>query len=428
MARTPFSRAVIIAVGSELLTPERLDTNSLFLTRQLNELGIDVRSKIVVGDRSDDLSDTLRQAAPRSDLIVVTGGLGPTDDDITRETVASVFDLDLIEDPAIVASIQSRFEARGLAMPDINRRQARVPEGATALSNANGTAPGLWVEQDDLVCVLLPGPPRELHRMFDEQVRDRVAARTAGSGQLGIYRRVLRVSGRTESHVEEATQPVYDRWKTAPVPIATSILASLGQIELHLSVRCRTADEASGILDDATAQLSEVLGNDLVSTDGARLEDVVGRLLRERGQRVAVAESCTGGLITSRLTDVAGSSAYVHASWVVYSNEAKVELLGVDPVVLQEHGAVSEPVAESMAIGARTRAGADYGLGVTGIAGPSGGSAEKPVGTVYVSLAGPEGGVRVRRLSLPGERERVKFQSSQSALDLLRRALLRAGR
>lgn len=419
------TRAVIIGVGSELLTPERLDTNSLFLSRALNELGVEVRYKVVVGDDSEDLSRALRAAMSHAPIIMVTGGLGPTDDDITRATIASVFESPLVEHATVSASIRSQFESRGLRMPTINRRQALIPQGAVVLPNANGTAPGMWIEQSGVVCVALPGPPRELERMFDESVRARLVSLRSGEVGYGVYRRVLRVSGRTESHVEEAVYPVYSRWRRAPVPIATSILASLGQIELHLSTRCRTADEAARVLDGATTELAGVLGIDLVSTDGARLEDVVGELLLQRGRRVAVAESCTGGLITSRLTDVPGSSAYVHAGWVVYSNDAKVALLGVDPAAITEHGAVSEAVATQLATGARDRAGVDYGLGVTGIAGPDGGSADRPVGTVYAALAGPGQLVHVRRLSLPGERERVKFQASQAALDLLRRTLLR---
>ena len=423
MASRRFSRAVIIAVGSELLTPDRLDTNSLFLTQRLNELGVDVRYKVVVGDRPEDVSTAMESAVPQTDILMVTGGLGPTDDDTTREAVASVFHAPLKEDGRVVASIESLFAARGLPMPEINRRQALIPEGAVVLPNLNGTAPGLWFERSDVVCAVLPGPPRELQRMFDGEVRTRIASLSGGG--VGIYRRVLKISGRTESHVEEAAYPVYSRWQTGPAPIATSILASPGQIELHLSVRSGTVDDANRVLNDATNELADVLGKDLVSTDGSRLEDVVGRLLCERRQRVALAESCTGGLITSRLTDVPGSSAYVHASWVVYGNDAKVEFLGVDPGLLEEHGAVSEPVASAMASGARDRAGVDYGLGVTGIAGPGGGSPEKPVGTIYLALAGPDEFMRVRRLSIPGERERVKFQASQAALDLLRRSLLR---
>ena len=421
-SRSVCSHAVIIAVGSELLTPERVDTNSLFLTRQLNELGIHVQYKTVVGDDQGDLSTALQAAIPLADLILVTGGLGPTDDDITRETIASVFEMALEEDPDLVTGIRSRFEARGLRMPEINRKQALIPKGAGALPNERGTAPGLWVERRDTICVALPGPPRELNHMFEAVVRKRLVPRSGGER---IVRCVLRVAGRTESHVEEATCPIYSRWRSLDVPIETSILASLGQIELHLSTRGPTAEVAMRVLDGATSELAIVLGQDLVSADGSRFEDVVGQLLRQGGLRVAVAESCTGGLVASRLTDVPGSSAYVHAGWVVYSNDAKVDLLGVDRGLIETHGAVSEPVAEAMAVHGRLRAGVDYCLGVTGIAGPEGGSPDKPVGTVCIALAGPDAAPRVRRLSLPGEREQVKFQASQAALDLLRRALLR---
>ena len=421
MARDQLRRAVIIAVGSELLTPDRLDTNSLFLTQRLNELGVSVRCKLVIGDDPADIGAALLLAIPKADIVVITGGLGPTEDDVTREAVAAALGLPLEEDAEVAAAIRSRFAARGLPMPATNRRQALIPKGAAVLPNPNGTAPGLWIERPEVVCVVLPGPPRELHGMFDAAARSRLAP---AAGRRGIFRRVLHVTGRTESYVDEAASPVYSRWRSAPVPIATSILASLGQIELHLAARAATPEDAARALDAATGELEAVLGRDLVSSDGASLEEVVGRLLRARGQRVAVAESCTGGLIASRLTDVPGSSAYVHGGWVAYDNAAKTAQLGVDRRMIEVHGAVSEPVARALAQGCRKLAGTDYGLGVTGIAGPGGGSPEKPVGTVYVALAGPGERVRVRHLKLPGERDRVKFQASQAALDLLRRALL----
>lgn len=421
MAPERIARAVFIAVGSELLTPDRIDTNSLLVTRRLDELGIRLRYKTVVGDCRDDLAQALQLAIPRADLIVLSGGLGPTADDVTRETVAAVFGAPLDEDPDVVAAIRARFAARGLPMPDINRRQALIPRGASALVNAQGTAPGLWIEHAGVACVALPGPPRELRSMLETVVRERIAP---SSGGEGVFRRVIRVTGRSESHVEEAAHPVYSRWRSAPVPIETGILASLGQIELHLAARSRTQAAAAAALDAATNALAGVLGRDLVSSDGALLETVVGRLLRAAGRWVAVAESCTGGLVASRLTDVAGSSAYVKAGWVVYSNAAKVAL-GVDAAAIAEHGAVSEPVARALASAARERAGVDYGIGLTGIAGPGGGTPAKPVGTVHVALAGPQGPPLVRALSLPGAREQVKYQASQAALDLLRRALLR---
>ncbi len=416
----PLSRAVIIAVGAELLTPHRVDTNSLELTTHLNALGIEVCQKLVVGDDREDLADALRHAMTRGNLVIITGGLGPTDDDVTRAAVAGVLELPLEEDPQIVDEIRARFAARGLDMPDINRRQALAPKGGVMLANRRGTAPGLWIERDATAVLLLPGPPRELGPMFEAVVRDRLASR--GSGQ-SIYRRVLRITGRTESHVEEAVQPLYSKWQPPGPVIKITILAAPGQIELHLSTKAAAPALAGEVLDAATAEFAAVLGEALFSTDGSSLEEVVGRLLREQGGRVAVAESCTGGLITSRLTDVPGSSAYVHAGWTLYDNDAKVELLGVDPALIREHGAVSGAVAEAMAMGARERAGVTFGLGVTGIAGPGGGTTGKPLGTVCVAVAGPGAPPKVRRLRLSGERTRVKFQASQVALDLLRRAL-----
>ena len=422
MAREPLRTAVVVAVGSELLTPARVDTNSLFLTRALNELGVELRYKVVVGDDRGDIGAALLAAAAQADIVVVTGGLGPTDDDVTRDALAAAFGLPLEEDAEAAAAIRSRFAARGLAMPAINRRQALVPRGAAVLPNPVGSAPGLWIERPDAVCIVLPGPPGELRGMFEEVARTRLAAACGGRR---IFRRVLRVSGRPESYVDEVASPVYSRWLSAPAPIATSVLASRGEVELHLAVRAASREDADRALDAATGELAAVLGRDLVSSDGALLEAVVGRLLRARGRRVAVAESCTGGLIASRLTDVPGSSEYVHAGWVAYHNAAKTALLGVDERLIEDHGAVSEPVARALAECCRRLAGTDYGLGVTGIAGPGGGSPEKPVGTVWVALAGPGGWVRARRLSLPGDRERVKQFASQAALDLLRRALLR---
>ena len=413
---------MIIAVGSELLTPHKVDTNSLFLTERLNALGITVRYKMVVGDNRAELASAVLEAVSHADLVVMTGGLGATDDDVTRDAVASVFGLGLDEDPDVVSYIRSRFEARGFEMPEINRRQALVPEGAVILRNPRGTAPGLWIERDDVTVVLLPGPPRELRPLFDQVADERIKGRTTGEH---IFRRALIITGRTETHVEELTQPVYSKWTDQVPVIQTTILASLGQIELHLLTRHASERSAVTVLDRATEELAKVLGQNLVSRDGASLESVVGGLLRLGGYRVAVAESCTGGLITSRLTDVPGSSAYVQAGWTVYSNEAKVRLLGVDGGQIERHGAVSEEVAEAMAVQARERAGVDYGLGVTGIAGPGGGSEEKPVGTVCLGLAGPAEEVRVRTVRCPGERDRVKFQASQAALDMLRRALLR---
>jgi competence/damage-inducible protein CinA-like protein len=413
--------AEIIAVGSELLTTFKIDTNSLFITEQLNLLGIDVRAKAIVGDDREELELVFRGCLARADLVVLCGGLGPTDDDLTREVVASVLDRPLAEDEAITAHLRARFATRNLPipMPESNRRQAMVPRGARVIANPRGSAPGLWIDHDDHVVLLLPGPPRELRPMLTELVAGPLNERGAG---VSLVRRVVRVAGRIESHVDEALHPLYREWEKATPPIAATILAVLGSIELHLSTRAATREAASAVLDAAVAQAVAAIGFDVYSTDGRLLEAVVGDLLVERGLHIGVAESCTGGLIASRLTDIPGSSRYVDQSVVVYSNEAKTDLLGVSPDLLREHGAVSEPVAVAMAEGIKAKARAGIGVGVTGIAGPSGGSPEKPVGTVVVSVV-TDADHRVRTFRFFGEREQVKFQAAQAALDMVRRML-----
>jgi len=409
-------RACIIAVGSELLTPFRVDTNSLFITERLNTVGFDVRLKTVVGDNVEELSALLRQALTWADLVVLTGGLGPTADDITRDAVASVLGLPFDEDEATLARIRERFTRRGMVMQEINRRQAMVPRGATLLENPNGTAPGLWIVHEKTAIVLLPGPPREMKPMFEAVLRDRLANLSGGTG---LFRRVLKITGRPESEVDARAEPIYGPWTTQPVPISTTILAVLGQIELHLTASASSAEAADRVLGPAVLELQRTLGDDVYSVDGSALEEVVGMALRDQGLKVAVAESCTGGLLTSRLTDVPGSSAYVERSEVCYSNQAKIDSLGVPAALIDQHGAVSEPVAQAMAEGIRAKAGTAVGIGVTGIAGPGGGTPDKPVGTVAIAvLAGAD--ARVRTFQFVGAREMVKFQSAQAALNMLR--------
>ena len=415
------STAVVIAVGSELLTPHKTDTNSLFITERLNAVGINVVQKLVVGDEPAGLASALRYGMATGHVVIVTGGLGPTADDVTRDVVAELLGAPLQESSAIVEAIRARFAARDLKMPEINRRQAAVPRGAEILANPRGTAPGLWLVAGEVRLALLPGPPRELRPMFDRLVKDRLAP--AADGRR-VERRMIRTTGRTESHIDELARPIYEPLARREPPVETTILASLGQIDLHLATVDSDPEAGGRALDAAVTELAGVLGDCVVSTDGRSLPEVVGELLQRRGARVAVAESCTGGLIASRLTDVPGSSTYVHAGWVLYSNEAKV-MLGVAPGLIESHGAVSEPVAEAMAVAARKAAGVEFGVAVTGIAGPGGATPSKPIGTVCLALAGGPEPPRVRRVQLPGDRERVKFQASQAALDLLRRALLR---
>jgi nicotinamide-nucleotide amidase len=413
-------KACIIAVGSELLTPFRLDTNSLFVTEQLNTIGYDVRMKAVIGDDAGELALVLEESLAWADLVVLTGGLGPTADDITRDGVAHVLQLPLDEDEAVVARIRERFARRGLTMPEINRRQGMVPRGATLLENPNGTAPGLWLERGQTAIVLLPGPPREMKPMFESVVRDRLAPRTRRNGLgTGLFRRVLKITGRTESDVDATVQPIYGRWLSQEVPITTTILAVMGQIELHLTASAASREAADRTLDPAVSELEEALVDAVYSVDGSPLEAVVGERLRARHLTIAVAESCTGGLLSSRLTDVPGSSDYVERGEVCYSNRSKIDSLGVPAALIAEHGAVSEPVARAMAEGIRTKASTHVGIGVTGIAGPGGGTPDKPVGTVMIAvLIGAD--AHVRTFQFIGPREMVKFQSTQAALNMLR--------
>ena len=416
----PLATAEIIAVGSELLGAVRQDTNSLFLSGRLSSLGIELAAKAVVGDDRGRLADVFRAALSRADLVVLTGGLGPTDDDLTREVVADVLGLELREDPDLVAHIQERFARRNLKMPQVNRRQAMVPRGAAVLDNPRGTAPGLFIEHGGRVVILLPGPPRELQPMFDAVCDGSLAGR-AGSSRF--FRETLFVAGRGESHVEEVAQPIYSRWRSEPAPIETTILAMPGQVELHLTLRSDDAESALARLRGARDALAAALGKDVFSTDGRSMEEVVGAMLRDRGLTIAAAESCTGGLLMSRLTDVAGSSDYVLGGAVAYSNALKTTLADVPRALIEAHGAVSEPVAKALAEGIRARTGAGLGIGITGIAGPGGGTGEKPVGTVAIALAGVPPDTRARTFSFFGGRPQIKFQASQAALDMVRRTL-----
>lgn len=417
-------RAEIIAVGSEMLTPTHVDTNSLFITERLNEIGIDLQGKAVAGDDRGVLKSIVADALERCDLLILTGGLGPTDDDVTREVVAELIGRPLEYHAHIFEVIEKRFAARGLRTPEINRRQAMVPRGAAVLPNKNGTAPGLWMEHRDKLIVLLPGPPRELKPMFEAVIQERLLGHVGASR---LFRRLLRITGQSESYVEEKMQPLYARWVSAPTKITTTILASLGQIELHLTAMASSADDGHRALDTAVADVRAALGRDLFSTNGETMQQVVGDLLRERGFRISAAESCTGGLVMTRLTEVPGSSDYVDRGVVVYSNQSKTDLLGVPAALIAAHGAVSEPVAEAMASGMARLAHTDFAVGVTGVAGPTGGTPDKPVGTVAIAAAWMRNNAiaaQVRTFNFIGGREMVRFQASQAALDMVRRWLL----
>ena len=414
-------KACILAVGSEMLTPFRVDTNSLFITERINTIGYDVRLKAIVADDIEELAAIVRGALAWADLIIITGGLGPTADDITRDAVARVLDAPMEIDEQIVDGIRERFARRGLAMPEINRRQAMVPRGATVLPNPNGSAPGLWLEHKRTRIALLPGPPREMKPMLETLIAERLSG---GKSSGGLFRRVLKITGRTESDVDAHVEPIYSKWTTQTIPISTTILAVLGQIELHLTAHAPGQRDADAALAAAVAQLQDVLAPAIYSADGRPLEAVIGDLLRDKKLTIAVAESCTGGLLASRLTDVPGSSDYFDRGVVCYSNQAKTEMAGVPEPLIREHGAVSEPVAEAMADGIRQRAGTNIGIGITGIAGPGGGTPEKPVGTVCIAVV-VDGQKRVRTFAFFGGRDLVKFQAAQAAMNMLRLLLIK---
>jgi nicotinamide-nucleotide amidase len=409
-------KAEIIAIGSELLTPYRLDTNSLFLTDELNKLGIRVVHKDVVGDSPDDMRSSFAHALERAELIVACGGLGPTDDDRTREAVSELLGRKLHRDDAILRQIQERFRRFGREMPEINARQAMIPEGATILPNPRGTAPGLWLESDSHILVLLPGVPNELRAIFEAEVGPRLA-------RLGhderLFTRDLRITGLPESEVEQRVRPLYALYPDTE----TTILAAPTGIQLHPRTWSRDAAKAEKLLDEIVDRMALALGEHLVSRHGETLEEVVGRVLMENHATIAVAESCTGGMLAERLTNVPGSSNYFLGGIVCYSNDLKTSFVDVPAAIIESKGAVSSEVALALADGIRRRAGATLGIGITGIAGPGGGTPEKPVGLVHIGIA-DERRPRERSMRFPGDRERIRQYATQAALDFVRRYFL----
>jgi nicotinamide-nucleotide amidase len=409
-------RGEILAVGSELLTPLRSDTNALWLTERLIEAGVEVGARTTVADDPALLESAFRTALSRADLVISTGGLGPTEDDLTREAAAAALGRGLRRDAGILEALKARFAKYKRAMAPINEKQADVIEGAFVLENPRGTAPGLRVEDGGRMLVLLPGPPSEMKPMFEEQVLPVVRARTSGAV---LKTRVLKMASISESDVDQTVAPLY---KTFTNP-RTTILSTPGQVELHITATGSSAAQAEERLEALGSGIRGLLAARIFSEDGRELPAVVASLLRERGLSLSVAESCTGGLLAARLTEVPGSSAFFERGFVTYSNRSKVELLGVPVELIEAQGAVSEAVAEAMAAGARRSAGADIGVGITGIAGPDGGTPQKPVGFVCIAMDGAAGS-RVRQALFLGDRERVRHQSTQSALEMLRRGLL----
>jgi nicotinamide-nucleotide amidase len=411
-------KAEIIAVGSELLTPDRVDTNSLFLTAQLNRLGIEVTRKTVVGDELADLRGAFADAMERTELVIASGGLGPTEDDRTREAVADLLERKLSLDPEVMSKIEARFRQIGRTMSEVNARQAMVPEGATVLENARGTAPGLWLEARRRIVVLLPGPPHELKAMFSAEVESRLARLSTG---VRLVARELRVAGMGESDVDQRIAPIYTRHKN----VQTTILTAPGEIQVHLRAWSTDAAAADRELQQIQDSIVMTLGEAVFTTAGESMEEVVARELTLQHATIATAESCTGGLLAERLTRISGSSAYFLGGVVSYSNTLKSAWVDVPAEIIESRGTVSPEVAVALADGIRRRTGATLGIGITGVAGPTGGTPEKPVGTVHIAIATASGG-KERGAFFPGDRDRIRWQASQTALDLVRRYFLYA--
>jgi nicotinamide-nucleotide amidase len=412
-------KAEIIAVGSELLTPDRIDTNSLFLTEELNKLGIEVLRKTIVGDNRELLAEAFRDALHRVPVVIASGGLGPTEDDLTRETVADLLGRQLRRNDEVARAIEARFRSFKRDMPAVNLRQAMVPEGADILQNPHGTAPGLWLEDHGRMIALLPGPPRELKPLFLEQVLPRLQSRISG---IRMFKRELRVTGLGESHVEERIRPIYTRYND----VNTTILATPGEIQVHLRAWTDNAAHAESILNEMVQCFELALGDRIFAHSATPLEQVVAEILTTNRATIAAAESCTGGLLAERLTRIPGSSSYFLGGAVCYSNELKTAWADVPAELIASKGAVSGEVAVALAHGIRRQVGTTLGVGITGIAGPGGGSEEKPVGTVYVALAYSDG-VKERLVHLPGDREAIRFYASQIALDMVRVYFLYSG-
>jgi nicotinamide-nucleotide amidase len=412
--------AEIVAIGSELLTPFRQDTNSLYLTEKLNQLGVEVIFKTIVGDSREHLTGAATLAVSRAEIVIFMGGLGPTEDDLTREAVADALGLELYRDPAIITSLEERFAARGWKMASNNLKQADVITGATVLPNANGSAPGQWLsgkyEGRERIIMLLPGPPHELKALFEEQCLARLRAKLPPQF---IATRELKITGLGESQCDARVAPIYKLY----TDVQTTILAGAGEIQLHLKSRAGSIEAAQARVDQLVEKIEEELGDCVFSDNGDSMEQIVGYYLQMRNATLAVAESCTGGLLAERITSVSGSSRYFVGGAVVYSNQLKTAFAGVPAELIERHGAVSLEVAAALAEGIRRRSGATLGLGVTGVAGPTGGTETKPVGLVFHALAA-DGGTEVVERKFPGDRKRIRSFASQQALDMVRRKLM----
>jgi nicotinamide-nucleotide amidase len=410
----------IIAIGSELLTPYRSDTNSLFLTERLNKLGVQVAFKTIVGDRQQDLVDQVRIALNRADIVITMGGLGPTVDDLTREAVAEALGFRLKRDQAIVGALYARFAARRIAMTENNSRQGDVIEGAVILDNPNGTAPGQWLDivynEHRKLILLLPGPPSEIKPLFDRECLPRL---TETLPKRHIATRILKATMIGESIADARIAPIYNQYKD----VETTILAHMGDIQLNLISSKPLIELAQARVDELAGRIEDELGDLIYSSQGESLEQIVLYYLEMRGATLATAESCTGGMMAQRLTSISGSSRSFLGGAVVYSDELKTEFAGVPHALLAEYGAVSREVASALAQGIRKRCDATIGVGITGIAGPTGGTEDKPVGLVYIAVS-DDNDTDVIEKRFGGDRERIRHWSTQQALDLVRRRLM----
>jgi nicotinamide-nucleotide amidase len=413
--------AEIIAVGSELLTPYRQDTNSLYLTAKLNQIGVEISFKTIVGDRLRDLVEAARTALSRAQIVIFMGGLGPTEDDLTREAVSQALDRPLHRDQQFVEWLRQRFAERGWKMPENNARQGDVVEGAEVLPNKRGSAPGQWIpiggEGGRKLMILLPGPPVELTSLFDEHCMPRLRQ---FAPPLHIASRELKIAMIGESMVDQRAAPIYKPC----TEVETTILAGTpGEVQLHLRAQAKSAEEAQQRVDSLAAALEDEFQDAVFSTQGESMEQIVGYFLQMRQATLAVAESCTGGMLAERLTSVPGSSRYFVGGAVVYDNALKTSLADVPAATVARHGAVSAEVAAALAEGIRQRCNATLGAGITGIAGPGGGTEQKPVGLVFTALSnGNKTDVMERKF--PGDRDRVRHWASQMALDMVRRSLM----
>jgi len=410
-----------------MLTPFRQDTNSLYLTAQLNELGVSVAFKTIVGDNLEDLTGAARVALGRADIVIFSGGLGPTQDDRTREAAAAALGVELRRDAQIVTAMYKRFAERRMSMPENNARQADVIEGAEVMPNPNGSAPGQYIDtvvgRHRKIVVLLPGPPKELEPMYQAECRPRLAATLP---ERHMARRMLRMALTRESEVDARTAPIYTTFKD----VETTILAGAAEIQLHFVCSKPSEAEAQARVDELAEKIEQEMGEEIFSSHGESLEEVVLLMLGLRHMTLAAAESCTGGLLAQRLTAVPGSSRYFLGGAVVYADRLKTIFADVPEELVRTEGPVSEPVARAMAEGIRRRTGASVGVGITGIAGPGPGApgpdAGKPIGLVYIAIsyAGLSGGTSVTELNISGDRERVRWFASQHALQLVRQSLM----